>query len=89
MERTRQLTTFAIDGYQISATFADSRNTTALGHVKQILLSSFANNAAKHTHGDILAIHPNRSDNNSGGKPLCALKSSYLPRIDSLLCLPC
>ena len=68
MERTRQLTTFAIDGYQISATFADSRNTTALGHVKQILLSSFANNAAKHTPGDILAIHPNRSDNNSGGK---------------------
>ena len=56
MERTRELTTFAIDGYQISATFADSRNTTALGHVKQILLSSFANNAAKHTHGDILAI---------------------------------
>ena len=46
MERTRELTTFAIDGYQISATFADSRNTTALGHVKQILLSSFANNAA-------------------------------------------
>lgn len=44
MERTRELTTFAIDGYQISATFADSRNTTALGHVKQILLSSFANN---------------------------------------------
>ena len=84
MERTRELTTFAIDGYQISATFADSRNTTALGHVKQILLSSFANNAAKHTHGDILAIHPNRSDNNSGGKPLCTLKSSYLPRIDSL-----
>jgi len=33
------------------------------------LLSSFANNAAKHTHGDILAIHPNRSDNNSGGSP--------------------
>ena len=59
MERTRELTTFAIDGYQISATFADSRNTTALGHVKQILLSSFANNAAKHTHGD----------NNSGGSP--------------------
>ena len=69
MERTRELTTFAIDGYQISATFADSRNTTALGHVKQILLSSFANNAAKHTHGDILAIHPNRSDNNRGGSP--------------------
>ena len=70
MERTRELTTFAIDGYQISATFADSRNTTALGHVKQILLSSFANNIPKKRYpGDILAIHPNRSDNNSGGSP--------------------
>ena len=69
MERTRELTTFAIDGYQISATFADSRNTTALGHVKQILLSSFANNAAKHTHGDILAGHPNAIDNSSGRIP--------------------
>lgn len=69
MEHTRQLTTFAIDGYQISATFADSRNTAALGHVKQILLSSFANNAAKNTPRNILAIHPNRSDNNSGGSP--------------------
>lgn len=46
MERTRELTTFAIDGYQISATFADSRNTTALGHVKQILLSCRASRAS-------------------------------------------
>lgn len=69
MEHEKSRTTFAIDGYQISATFADSRNTAALSHVKQILLSSFANNAAKHTPGDILAIHPNRSDNNSGGSP--------------------
>lgn len=69
MEHTRSHTTFSVDGYQISATFADSRNTTVLGHVKQILLSSFANNAAKHTPGDILAIHPNRSNNNSGGSP--------------------
>jgi len=58
MERTRELTTFAIDGYQISATFADSRNTTALGHVKQILLSSFANNAAKHTTATSLQSTP-------------------------------
>ncbi len=69
MEHIRSRTTFAIDGYQISATFADSRNTAVLGHVKQILLSSFANNAARHTPGDILANHPNRSDNNSEGSP--------------------
>lgn len=58
MEHTRQLTTFAIDGYQISATFADSRNTAALGHVKQILLSSFANNAAKNTPATSLQSTP-------------------------------
>ena len=40
MERTRELTTFAIDGYQISATFADSRNTTALGPKQLKMLSS-------------------------------------------------
>ena len=67
MERSRSRTTFTIDGYQISATFADCRNTTALHHVKQILLSSFTNHAAEHLSGDILAIHPKRSDNNSGG----------------------
>ena len=67
MERSRSRTTFTIDGYLISATFADCKNTTALNHVKQILLSSFANHAAEHIPGDILAIHPKRSDNNGGG----------------------
>ena len=32
---------FAIDGFEISATFAESQNTAAIGQVKQILLSSF------------------------------------------------
>ena len=67
MERSRSRTTFTIDGYQISATFADCRNVTALHHVKQILLSSFANRTAEQISGDILAIHPKRSENNSGG----------------------
>ena len=44
MENTRRSTIFAIDGYEVSASFADDRNTTALHHAKQILLSSFANN---------------------------------------------
>ena len=69
MQQRKQHTAFAVDGYAITASFADCKNAAALHHVKQILLSSFANNAAKHTHGDILAIHPNRSDNNSGGSP--------------------
>ena len=41
---------FAIDGFEISATFAESRNTTAIGQVKQILLSCGAD-----------LIHPARS----------------------------
>ena len=77
MEHTRQLTTFAIDGYQISATFSDSRNKTALGHVKQILLSSFANNAAKHTPGDSLALKAKLSDNNSGDTSMHLEKFIY------------
>ena len=36
MENTRRSTIFAIDGYEVSASFADDRNTTALHHAKQI-----------------------------------------------------
>lgn len=62
---------FAIDGYEISATFADSRNPAAIGQVKQILLSSFASSAPKNKGGDILAITHEQRDNNDRGKP-CA-----------------
>ena len=48
---TRRRATFAVDGYEISATFADSENAAALGQVKQILLSSFASNAPKNRAG--------------------------------------
>lgn len=66
---TRRKALFAIDGYEISATFADSENPAALGQVKQILLSSFASNAPKNKAGGILAIHPGQRDNISGGTP--------------------
>ena len=66
---TRRRATFAVDGYEISATFADSENAAALGQVKQILLSSFASNAPKNRAGGILAIHLEQSDNISGGTP--------------------
>lgn len=68
MSKTRTKTVFAIDGYEISATFAESRNPMALGQVKQILLSSFVGNTAKRP-GDILAISPKTRDNISGGTP--------------------
>ena len=69
MENTRRSTTFAIDGYEVSASFADDRNTTALRHVKQILLSSFANNMPEPSAKGILAILPEQRDNNGRGKP--------------------
>lgn len=68
---------FAVDGYEISATFADSRNTAVLGHVKQILLSSFANNLTDKTPGDSLALKAKLSDNNSGDTPMHLEKFIY------------
>ncbi|WP_312614413.1 hypothetical protein [Oscillibacter sp.] len=65
MQPIKRSTTFAIDGYEVSATFADSKNTAALSQVKQILLSSFANNPSNPHPGDILAIPTETRDNNS------------------------
>jgi hypothetical protein len=59
---------FSVDGYEVSATFANSRNTAAIGQVKQILLSSFSN-TTKTRPRDILAIVPEQRDNSSGGTP--------------------
>lgn len=56
----------SVDGYEVSATFTESKNTAAIGHVKQILLSSFANNPSNPHPGDILAIPTETRDNNSG-----------------------
>ena len=67
MQQRKQHTAFAVDGYAITASCADCENAAALHHVKQILLSSFANNTAKNNSGDILAIPPEQRDNNSGG----------------------
>ena len=69
MQQRKQHTAFAVDGYAITASFADCKNAAALHHVKQILLSSFVNNTVKNSSGDILAIPPEQRDNNSGGSP--------------------
>ena len=69
MQQRKHHTAFAVDGYTITASFADSKNTAALGHVKQILLFSFTNHTAKKRGGDILAIPFERRDNIGGGKP--------------------
>ena len=53
---TKHCTTFMVDGYEVRATFAESRNTAVTGHLKQILLASFVSNVPA---GDgILAAAP-------------------------------
>lgn len=69
MQNVRSSAILAIDGYEISATFAEHRNTEAIGHVKQILLSSFASNVPKKKYpGDILVMPPEQSYNDNGGR---------------------
>lgn len=58
---------FSIDGYEISATFAEAQNTEAIGQVKQILLSSFAACVPSHRPGVILVKSPKTRDNNDRG----------------------
>ena len=53
MQQRKQHTAFAVDGYAITASFADCKNAAALHH----------------SSGDILAIPPEQRDNNSGGSP--------------------
>ena len=60
---------FAIDGFEVSATFAESQNAAAIGQVKQILLSSFAAQASPQASKGILAKPSKQRDNHSGGSP--------------------
>ena len=53
---TKHCMTFMVDGYEVRATFAESRNTAVTVHLKQILLASFVSNAP--AGGDILAAAP-------------------------------
>lgn len=69
MQGMKNSTVFAVDGYEVSATFANSRNTAAIGQVKQILLSSFASGAPRPQSKGILAIASEQRDNNSGSDP--------------------
>ena len=38
MQQRKQHTAFAVDGYAITASFADCKNAAALHHVKQIFV---------------------------------------------------
>ena len=52
----KHCTTFMVDGYEVRATFAESRNAAVTGHLKQILLASFVSNTP--AGGGILAAVP-------------------------------
>ena len=67
MSTTRQNACFSIDGYEVSATFAETENYTAIGRVKQILLSSFAASTPLSQPKGILDGSLKQRDNNSVG----------------------
>lgn len=64
----RNSTTLKVDGYEISATFAETRNTAISGHLKQILLASFANGAPRPGSKGILVEPPAQRYNKDGGR---------------------
>ena len=62
----KSATAFSLDGFEITATFAESHNTAAANHVKQILLSSFAANTTKLQSLGNLAVPIARRYDNGG-----------------------
>ena len=80
----RNSTTLKVDGYEISATFTETRNTAISGQLKQILLASFANSSPKSGSGDILVMPPEQRYNKDGGRHHVPLKLHRL-RIDPYL----
>ena len=64
----RNSTTLKVDGYEISATFTETRNTAISDHLKQILLASFASGSHKSGSGDILVMSPEQRYNKDGGR---------------------
>ncbi len=51
---TKATHAFRINGYEVSATFSNAKNEMVCKHIKQTLLSSFANNVPKRCGGDNL-----------------------------------
>ena len=64
----RNSTTLKVDGYEISATFTETGNTTISGHLQQNLLASFASGSPKSGSGDILVMSPEQRYNKDGGR---------------------
>lgn len=69
MPNERQSASFSIDGYEVSATFADAGDPATINHAKQILLSAFVTSTSKLGSKGILAISPEQRDNIGEGNP--------------------
>lgn len=69
MPATRQNASFLIDGYEISATFAEAGDPAAIGRVKQILLSSFVATSPGSPPKGILDDSAKERDNSNKGSP--------------------
>ena len=62
----KSATVFSVDGFEVTATFAENHNAIAVHHVKQILISSFAGKTAKLQSRDILVIPDVQRYNDNG-----------------------
>lgn len=69
MQTMKRRTTFAIDGYEVSVTFAERSNTEAMAHVKNILLSAFASHTPEPRCKGTVDATPEVRYNNDRGKP--------------------
>lgn len=69
----------AVDGYEVSLSFADSSDPAALGQAKQILLSSFINRVPGPKASGILVVPPGQRYNNGEGESPMHLENSITP----------
>lgn len=63
---SKPTTVFSVDGFEVTATFAENHNAIAVHHVKEILISSFAGETAKLQSRDILVIPDVQRYNDNG-----------------------
>jgi hypothetical protein len=59
-------TVLSVDGFEVTATFAENHNAAAVHYVKQILISSFAGKTTKLQSRDILVIPDVQRYNDNG-----------------------
>ena len=59
-------TVLSVNGFEVTATFAENHNAAAVHHVKQILISSFAGKTTKLQSRNILEIPDVQRYNDNG-----------------------